>query len=81
MDHSVAAMEEILGEIGTLRIFDLFTHLDEKYMRPLVSVPETISYFVGATPRIKISPVTTLLHYNFYFYFLLQVKSFISKIS
>jgi hypothetical protein len=31
-------MEEILGEIGTMRVFDLFTHFDDKYIRPLVSV-------------------------------------------
>ena len=36
MDHSVAAMEEVLGEIGTLRVFDLFAYFDDKYIRPLV---------------------------------------------
>ena len=29
-------MEEILGEIGTLRIFDLFTYFDDKYIKPIL---------------------------------------------
>jgi hypothetical protein len=36
VDHSVAAMEEILGEIGTLRIWDLLTYFDDKYIKPVV---------------------------------------------
>jgi hypothetical protein len=37
MDHSVAAMEEIPGEIGTLRIWDLLTYFDDKYIKPSYS--------------------------------------------
>ena len=36
MDHSVAAMEEILGEMGAHRIRDLCRHFDDTYIKPIV---------------------------------------------
>ena len=36
IEHSLAGMEEILGEIGPLRIKDVFKHFDDKYIKPVV---------------------------------------------
>ena len=36
IDHSVAAMEEILGEMGAHRIRDLCRHFDDTYIKPIV---------------------------------------------
>lgn len=34
MDHIVAGMEGILGELGYLRIRDMYKHIDAKYIKP-----------------------------------------------
>ena len=36
IEHSIAGMEEILGEIGGHRIEDIFRNLDEKFIKPVV---------------------------------------------
>merc|ERR1719232_538862 len=34
MDHVVAGMEGILGELGNLRIRDMYKRLDDRYIKP-----------------------------------------------